>query len=303
MLLPLPTLCQQAAPETPDALRQRLSLLYQQKKWDELADVFESLTPVQRGSYLASWLEILERSGRWDRLLQVCDAVLPQLDAVRQEEQILTLQKKRLTAFTKLDRRSEALTLCELLGDKGDPFYFVLGTDQARLTRDFVSMERLALKWAAKKPGDPLVPGVLGEALARQERFGEAEPQLQKAVTLNPKDADSWCNLGRCFNDRKAWQAAETVLNRALELDPKHLEARYNRGRTLFELKRYREAVDDFQAALALAPADATLAENLRQAQRYLAAETQGRASARAKEPPGGAIPGTRPSGNPRHTP
>ncbi len=277
MLLPIPILCQQAAPEAPEALRQRLSLLYQQKKWDELADAFESLTPVQRGSYLASWLEILERSGRWDRLLQVCDAVLPKLDPVRQEEQILNLQKKRLSAFTKLDRRSEALTLCELLGDKGDPFYFMLGTDQARLTRDFVTMERLALKWAARKPGEPLVPGVLGEALARQERFAEAEPQLHKAVTLNSKDADSWCNLGRCLNERKSWGEAEKALNRALEVEPKHLEARYNRGRSLFELKRYKEAVEDFRAALALAPADPVLAENLRQAERYLAAETRGR--------------------------
>jgi tetratricopeptide (TPR) repeat protein len=268
---------QPPAPESPDALRQRLAVLYRAQKWNELADAFEALTPAQRGPFLDDWIDILERAKRWERLVQVSDAVLGQLDAAKHGKRVEAFEKRKLSGLTKLNRWPEALALCEMLGDRGDPFFFVLGTDQARLAHDYPSMERLALKWAAKQPQDPHLPGVLGEALARQDRFVEAEPHLRKAVAAQPRDADAWSNLGRCLNDRKAWAEAEAALAKALEADPKHLEARYNRGRSLFELQRYGDAVEDFQLALVALPDDAILKENLRQAERYLAAETKGK--------------------------
>lgn len=273
-----PALQQPAPAESPESLRLRFSRLYQEQKWSDLADAFEALTPVQRGSYLTDWVEVLERAKRWERLLQVCEAVLPQLDPAKQPTVVRDFQKRKLSALTKLSRPAETLGLCEALGDTDEPFFYVLGTDQARLARDWGAMERLAIKLQARKPEDPLVPGILGEALARQDRFKDAEPHLQKAVVLAPKDPDAWCNLGRCLNDRQAWGEAEAALAKALELNARHLEARYNRGRSLFELRRYREAADDFTAALALAPEDPVLKQNLRQAQRYLEAETRGKA-------------------------
>jgi tetratricopeptide (TPR) repeat protein len=107
--------------------------------------------------------------------------------------------------------------------------------------------------------------------LARLDRLPEAEPLLRAAVVKDPNIAYAWNNLGRCFNERKAWGEAIEAINKALSLEPNQLEALFNRGRALFELKRFQESRDDFRAAQALQPDNAVIADNLRQAERYAA--------------------------------
>lgn len=258
-----------SAQEDPEALRQRLALLYQAKNWVALADAFDGLTPQQRGRYIGAWIEALEKSGRWERLLAVCDGILPQLEG-KPSPLSKDLRGRKAKALSKLGRHSEAARVYESLGDSGDSFCYVIGTDEARLDQDWTAMEDLATKLLAKNPKDPIALSVMGEALAREERFAEALPVLRLTVELSPKDSMSWSNLGRCLNEEKAWTEAVEACNRAILLDPKLLEPRYNRGRAFFELKRYEESRDDFQAALGLKPEDPVLKENLRQAERYL---------------------------------
>lgn len=46
-----------------------------------LADWFETVPPVTRGQYYEYWIQSLNRSRRWKRLAEVCEALMPQLEA------------------------------------------------------------------------------------------------------------------------------------------------------------------------------------------------------------------------------
>lgn len=116
----------------------------------------------------------------------------------------------------------------------------------------------------------------MGEALAQQKNFTDAEPVLRGAIKGDPKQLFAWSNLGRCLNERRVLREAQEALNQALVLDPALHEAHYNRGRTNFELKQFQARVVDFRMAAASSPDDPDLQENLRQAERYLKAQRNG---------------------------
>jgi Flp pilus assembly protein TadD len=264
---PSPPALQQPAPESPEALRQRLGALYQAKQWEALADAFEALPPKERGRWLVDWVEAIFRAGRFARVAEVTEAALGQVQPQDPRTPILRLQHAR--ALTRLERHGEAGLAWERMGGPSD-----LGNALAefRNARDWPAFERVAgaLLTQAKDPESTTkAKGLLGEGIARQDRFPEAEPLLQAAADAGSREPFVWSNLGRCLNERKAWSASHEACTKALSLDPGLMEALYNRGRAAFELKRYAEAVADFQGALALLPGDAVLQENLRQAQRY----------------------------------
>lgn len=267
VIMPLLPLTAQA-PGTPDL--KRLAELQKNGKWDELSDAFETLSPKDRGQYLGVWLDALDRAKRWSRLLAVCEAVEGQLKGQSGHLEIL---KRKAKALSKLGRMLEAARCCESIGDAGELFYYVQALEYTREAGDWGLMDAIATKLLAGRPKDPIGLAVKGEALARMERFTEAEPFLQQAVVANPKDPWVLVNLAGCLNERKAWTEALAACDQALGLDPKVVPARINRGRALFELGRFRESKADYEAALAELPGNAMLEENLRQANRYLEAQ------------------------------
>ncbi|MBI3131863.1 MAG: tetratricopeptide repeat protein [Acidobacteria bacterium] len=241
----------------------------QAKDWNGLADLFETLTPRERGQRLTGWLQALNRAQRWERLLELCDAIVPQEDA-KQGPKLSLARLLRAQALSQLQRHPEALLAHAETGRLGWADGFPNACAEARHSRDWAALQASAEGILAKAPEDPKALAWRGEALAQQGQLTEAEPLLQKALTLDPSQPFAWSNLARCLNERKAWKEALEACDKALGLDPKVLEARFNRGRACFELARYQEARDDFQAALTLLPGDAVLLENLKQAQRYL---------------------------------
>lgn len=251
------------------AIETRVQTLTQAKDWNGLADFFETLSPKERGLRLTGWLQALNRSQRWERLAQVCDAVLPQEDA--QQGAKLTLTRLlRAQALSQLQRHPEAMVAHAENGRLGWAEGYPNACAEARLCRDWPSLQAHAEALLAKTPDHPQALAWKGEALARMDQFSQAEPLLQKALTLDPKQPEGWSNLGRCLNERKAWAEGLAACDQALALAPTLMEAHYNRGRACFELARYQEARDAFQTALTMLPGDPVLQENLRQAQRYL---------------------------------
>lgn len=255
-----------------DPIQSQMETLTRAGRWSEACDFVETLSARDRGRVLGDWLKALQRAGRWQRLSDVCDAVLTQTEA-KTGPKLSTTRLYRALALSRLGLHAEALAAHALNGELG----YLDGTrsacSEARLVPDWPSLERLSDLLLAKNPSDGEALAWKGEALARQDRFAEAESVLRAALAANPKQALAWSNLGRCLNERKAWAEAKEALDRALTLAPGQLEALFNRGRTLFELKRYAESRDDFRAALALRPGDPVLTENLRQAERYASTE------------------------------
>jgi tetratricopeptide (TPR) repeat protein len=247
-----------------------MDALIKARNWAGLADWFETVPPAVRGRYYEWWLQSLNRSQRWERLLAICEALQPQIEA-KSGPRLATYRLYRAQALSQLGRHAEAAQAHAENGRLGYADGFSNACTEARLAKEWNTLLTCSEELLAKHPGD--APGMAwkGEALARLDRLGEAEPILQAAVAKDPKHAYAWNNLGRCLNEKKAWAEAREALDKALLLEPNQAEALFNRGRCLFELKHYRESRDDFKAALALQPGDPVLAENLRQAERYAA--------------------------------
>ena len=244
--------------------------LVKAKDWAGLADWFETVPPAVRGKYYELWIQSLNRSQRWDRLVVICEALQPQLEA-KSGPRLGTYRLYRAQALGHLGRHTEAAQAHAENARLGFPDGFLNACAEARLAQDWNALLGYSDELLAKRPEAALGLAWKGESLARLDHLAEAEPILRAALAKDPKIAYAWNNLGRCLNEKKAWAEACESLNKALTLEPNQLEALYNRGRCLFELKRYKESRDDFRAALALRPSDPVLTENLRQAERYAA--------------------------------
>ncbi len=244
--------------------------LLKAKDWAGLADWFETVPPATRGRFYEFWLQSLNRSQRWSRLLTVCEALQPQLE-VKSGPQLGTYRLYRAQALGQLGRHAEAAQVHAENGRLGFSDGLPNACAEARLAQDWTALLGYSEALLQATPDHPAGLAWKGEALARLDRFTEAEPLLRSALAKDPTIAYAWNNLGRCLNETKAWAEACAAFDKALALEPNQLEALYNRGRAQFELKHYQASRDDFRAALALRPGDPVLTENLRQAERYAA--------------------------------
>lgn len=272
----LPVFLQTPAPPPPQLLELAPALppsaeaLRLAKDWAGLADWFETQTPAVRGRHFESWLQALQKSQRWGRLVDICEALQPQLEA-KSGPRLGSYRFYRARGLSGLGRHAEAAAAHAENGRMGDPGGLANACTEARLAMEWEALLVYAGELLVQRPEHGLGLAWKGEALARLKRFSEAEPILKAALAKDPKIAYAWNNLGRCLNERKAWGEAATALDQALALDPGQLEALFNRGRARFELKQFVGSRDDFKAALALEPDNLVLAENLRQAERYAA--------------------------------
>lgn len=252
----------------------KLSGLADAGNWDALCDQFEALPQEMALRFRGTWVEALGRARRWERLRQVCDRLLKS-PAYLKDPRRPDFLRQRARALSQMQRHAEALAAWEEVGRGGDSLGRINACQEAEIQQDWPALARNALA-LSKTPG--LKPALVaeaatwqGEALARQNRFAEAEPAFRTALAVDPTQALTWANLGRCLNERKAWSQARSAFDHALTLQPGLLEALYNRGLALFNLNRYTESRDDFRAALAQRPDDPVLKENLRQAERFAA--------------------------------
>jgi len=82
----------------------------------------------------------------------------------------------------------------------------------------------------------------------------EAQPYLEKAARLSPKDADSlfWAGVAYGQNGKKDLEFKS--YQRALELEPTHVEALTYQGHVYLERSEYRKALDNYKKVLELDP-------------------------------------------------
>lgn len=242
--------------------------------WPGLADWFEKASPKVRRQYYEYWLQALNRSQRWARLADACQALTPQIEG-RGKPRLGTYRLYRAQALSQLGRHREAMAAHAENGRLGQVEGYANACAEARLAGDWKALLAYSGAILARKPTDPEALGSKGEALAHLGRFREAQNALQRAVQANPKAAYTWNNLGRAAMQQKAWADAKAAFDRALALEPGQMEALFNRGIALFNLKQYAASRDDFKAALALRPGDPVLQENLKQAEKMVAAYPQ----------------------------
>ena len=95
---------------------------------------------------------------------------------------------------------------------------------------------------------------VLGEVLKHTGRISEALVASQKAVGIDPNDAEAHSNLGNTLRELGRLEEAEASYGKAIALKPDYAEAHSNLGNTLQELGRLEEAEASYRNAIALKP-------------------------------------------------
>lgn len=247
----------------------KIEALQKAQQWGALSDYFETLTPKERGAYLSAWLQALQRAERWPRLLEVCDAVIPQLEA-KSGPKLTIPRLERAQALSALNRHAEAEAAHEENGKLGYPDGFINACIEARNAQDWPGLDRCAQAILSVKPASYQALGWKGEALARQQRYEEAAPLLRQAVAGDPNQAMAWNNLGRCLNASHAWAEAVTALDKAISIDPNEWEAHYNRGLAQFQLGHYDDSIKDLKTASLANPGDPQIRKDLASAESYV---------------------------------
>jgi tetratricopeptide (TPR) repeat protein len=131
---------------------------------------------------------------------------------------------------------------------------------KAQLEGNYRDAEIAFAKAIKLEPRHAKAHGQLGMALYHLHKEVAAETEYRKALALNPKDYNTWFNLGEVnlsFASREAkpaaikslrQQAMESYL-KAVELNPQHAEAHFRIGVLLNGNGEFKEAVIHLEAA------------------------------------------------------
>lgn len=102
---------------------------------------------------------------------------------------------------------------------------------------------------------DPQYDYLYGMLLLREGREPEAVDHFRAVLSVDPADADSFCQLGLIEFHRGALEAAVRYFEEALEQDAEHATALYNEARALKALgrdARSKELMERFKALKAI---------------------------------------------------
>lgn len=94
----------------------------------------------------------------------------------------------------------------------------------------------------------------LGAAYTKQEKLGDAERALRRAMSAKPDFLLAQMNLGRLLFTQKNYEAAIEPLTKAVEADPKSAEANYLLGESYLQIKKGSKAVGYLKEAIKLDP-------------------------------------------------
>lgn len=100
----------------------------------------------------------------------------------------------------------------------------------------------------------------LGTVAVRKQGVSIGLKYYQEAVTLNPKFALAWLNIGVAEGSLGNGSAALTAYNALLNLDPTNIEGLYNSGIILYDTGKKAEGLTRLKAAIEKQP---TLIANL----------------------------------------
>jgi len=112
--------------------------------------------------------------------------------------------------------------------------------------------EKLAISITQQFPHHPFSWKVLAAVLKQTGRISEALVASQKAVEIDPEDAEAHSNLGNTLKELGRLEEAEARYRKAIALKTDYAEAHSNLGVTLKELGRLEEAEASYRETIAL---------------------------------------------------
>ena len=91
-----------------------------------------------------------------------------------------------------------------------------------------------------------------GNALSDLGKFQEAIECYDKAIEINPDDAEAYYNKGNTLYNLGEYQQAIECYDKAIEINPDGVEAYNNKGNTLYKLGEYQQAIECYNKAIKL---------------------------------------------------
>lgn len=95
-------------------------------------------------------------------------------------------------------------------------------------------------------------PAVQGDILFEQGRFQEAISEYQKALATNPKDADTWNDLGLALHYTGRSQEALEALRKGTEANPRYQRVWLSLGFVSLQQNRVVEARNAWEQLIAI---------------------------------------------------
>ena len=118
----------------------------------------------------------------------------------------------------------------------------------------FPEAEAAARKSVSIDPRDAIGWANLGDALMQQGKTSEAIVACRRAVALDSTVADNWYNLGVALSGETDLTEAIAAYRRGLAINPRHAQAINNLGALLATSGKLEEARDAYKRAVELTP-------------------------------------------------
>tara|TARA_R110000744_G_scaffold380531_1_gene501826 strand:- start:21872 stop:24019 length:2148 start_codon:yes stop_codon:yes gene_type:complete len=135
-----------------------------------------------------------------------------------------------------------ALEIAEQGGLDRHPDVLRLRTALARQSGDWTAMEALAERWVAAAPGEDEALSAHAMALGQLGYYARAARIYRPVAEADPQIADNWAALGRLVLGARDIAAAEALFDKALALDPDNAEAAFGLARVNTFLGRFEKA-------------------------------------------------------------
>jgi tetratricopeptide (TPR) repeat protein len=170
-----------------------------------------------------------------------------QVNQLVQEGQELIRQGKTRDALAKFD---EALGL----DAESVPANYLAGVVKLQLGQFAKAQENL-LKVYAKLPEDMGTNIALAHSYFYDRKFEDAQVHYEKVIELNAAQADTYLNLGICYQNMDMIGDSIIVYKKALEMNPDLDEALSRLGIALYEYQEnYNEAIPHLEKYIQLQP-------------------------------------------------
>jgi tetratricopeptide (TPR) repeat protein len=96
-----------------------------------------------------------------------------------------------------------------------------------------------------------------GTALGQVGKYQKAIECFDKAIEINPEDADAWYNRGEALGQVGKYQKAIECFDKAIEINPNYINALNSKGTALHYLDEYQKAIECYDKAIEINPEDA----------------------------------------------
>jgi superkiller protein 3 len=157
---------------------------------------------------------------------------------------------------TSARRKPPAKSSSSSTHEKDDPLAPLLQQANDAIDKmDFAAALDPLQKYVAQRSDEAYPHFQLGYAYAGLKRPDDAKREFSRAITLDPKMAAAYQNLGLVLMDSDPGSAAD-AFRHAADLRPTDSRARFLAGYSLERAGKLTEAIEQYRAALALTPKD-----------------------------------------------